>query len=811
MLTSFPVKKEFLIFPLIIAVTASCASSKEKRRANFWEVPPSQHPPTSDLDVKYFDTHPRCIFRPETRKNRGRTKAEVRRLYSTDPIFKAIFDNALKVKIDSGWQHPAALAAIWIVTGKNNYAEAAIRKMLEHPLRRKGKPHPSKLWSYSLAYDWLYNYPGFSKKEKQNIVDNIKTRLATELDRLDNTGMAVWHGRSQAANGVMIAALGIAEHLDQETLQRASAHYIDSLRALQYSEGWPEGASYWIYNRAGPYAMAVDCVLSALGKETIDGISIREVMKKIGYWSIYQYAPNGVFEPYGDSSGSLRLGQTGWWTVTVDYYARLSRDPGLMAAGDYLRKRSPRPYGKRPYYWHIALTYDPSIRPQAGNYNPEKPELWMRKNLPQAKLFGRKSMGVAFFRGTWGNRNETYASFKAGDFMAHHDHYDAGHFSIQCGGVLAPQTGIYSVGYWSDHRLGYAVQTVSANSLLILAPEEKSGYLHHKKLSGRDIRHKLAGGQRVIRPTSFWCASVKHYHEIQHKGPYLERATITAWKSVPDQFDYVAADITAAYNSTDRAEPGAPEKVSLVTRQFLYLRPEKAFVVYDRVNTTDGKFLPKFLLHHLSKPGSNGETLLAGKDKNNGIIQAHGRVLRSKHKQGHLLHHALLPENIRILKIGGPDYQCYVETDGDQSDGFDGDNLTVEAKGKPLKERNTTHIGFWRTETEPTNTNRQTRFLNVLLPRHTEDMKPLSDIRLVDAGQDAHAVAIGDTIVILARKNEPLRFIKINNSKRTRCLIMDAAPGAAYQAGRRKLTADEEGVLVVDPMPQQESITITLQ
>ncbi|MFW6151738.1 MAG: hypothetical protein ACOC6C_02065 [Verrucomicrobiota bacterium] len=798
-----------ILVKLTLAITISSAPGEPNQRQLFWEAPPSEHPPRTAIEVEYFRSHPRCIFRPDDRKNWGRTKAEVRNLYRTDPVFKAVFDDALKVKIDNGWQHPAALATRWIVTGKESYGKAAIRKMLKEPLQAQGGPHPSKLWSHSLAYDWLYNYPGFREDEKQKVVDTIKARLATELDRLDNTGMALWHGRNQAANGVMIAALGIAEHLDQKTLQRALAHYIDTIRALQYSEGWPEGASYWIYNRAGPYAMAADCVLSALGKETIDGVSIREIMKKIGYWSLYQYGPNGVFEPYGDSSGSLRLGQTGWWTVTVDYFARLSRDPGLMAGADYLRNRSLRPYGKRPYYWYIALTYDPSTRPLTGDYNPEQPELWMRNQLPQAKLFGRESMGVAYFRGKWGNPHETYASFKAGDFMAHHDHYDAGHFSIQCGGMLAPQTGIYSVGYWSDHRLGYAVQTVSANSLLVLAPGETSSYLNHKKLSGRNIRDKLAGGQRVIRPTSFWCASMKHYREIKDSGPHLERATITAWKSVPDEFDYVAADITAAYNSTVWAEPGAPEKVSLVTRQFVYLRPEKAFVVYDRVNTTDASYLPKFLLHHLSKPISSGETLLAGKGLNNGIIKSQGRMLLSKHKDGQLIHHALLPENMRILKIGGPDYQCYVETDGNQRNGFDGDNLTVTPKEKALKQRKTTHIGFWRTETEPASTSRHTRFLNILLPRHIEDKKPLPEVRLVKSGKNTHAAAIGRTIVVFARNNETLHTVKINHSEGMRCLITCATPNTAYQLPGHTLTSDKDGFLIIDSLPEEKEVTIT--
>ena len=121
-------------------------------------------------------------------------------------------------------------------------------------------------------------------------------------------------------------------------------------------------------------------------------------MRKIGYWSIYQFTPGGFFEPYGDSAGSLRLGETGWWELTTDYFARLSRDPGVMAGADYLRNRSPAPYGKRPYQWYVALSYDPSVRP-GGGYDPRRPERWMRRHLPQAMLFGRDSLGVAFFRG----------------------------------------------------------------------------------------------------------------------------------------------------------------------------------------------------------------------------------------------------------------------------------------------------------------------------------------------------------------------------------------------------------------------------
>src|SRR5690606_28509852 len=136
---------------------------------------------------------------------------------------------------------------------------------------------------------------------------------------------------------------------------------------------------------------------------------------------------------YGDAGYSGRLGTIGYWEMSMDYAAKLTRDPALMAGADYFRNRSPNPYGGRGLRWYVALSYDPSSRPVSGYYRA-KPELWLRVHLPKAKLFGRDSLGVAFFRVNWGDPDELFATFKAGDLLAHHEHYDAGHFGIQRGG-----------------------------------------------------------------------------------------------------------------------------------------------------------------------------------------------------------------------------------------------------------------------------------------------------------------------------------------------------------------------------------------
>jgi hypothetical protein len=774
---------------LVLGCAARSAGSGSKRRP-FWELPSRDFPPATDMRLKLYPNHPRLVFRPQKDRGLGRTFSGVRRLYRTDQTFRKIFDRALAIPRKR--RHPLMLASLWVVTQDNQHARAAVDMMVAGKLRKSGEPYYSQVWAYGMAYDWLFHHPALTDAKKRIIVAKICARLETELDDLDGEGPALWHGRNQQANGCMIAALAVGDlPAGRELLRRAAAHYIESLRALSYTEGWPEGASYWIYNRAGPYALGADCVMTALGTETIGGVSVREVMRKIGMWQLYQFTPAKFFEPYGDSSGSLKLGETGWWELTTDHYARLSRDPALMAGADYLRNRSPVPYGKRPYYWRVVYTYDPAVRPKR-NYDPKKPELWMREKLPQAILFGRDSMGVAFLRGKWGSRDECYASFKAGDMLAHHDHYDTGHFSIQRGGLLAPQTGLYGPGgYFGIHRLGYTLQTVSANSLLVLAPGETGAYLADKKKHGKSGWDSLGGGQRVMRPTGFHCVGLKHYQDMRKRGPRLERASITQFQSARDEFDYIAADITAAYNSTRWSEPGRGAKVKLVTRQFVYLRKLHAFVIYDRVETTSAKHLSKFLVHHLAKPKSKTEKLLSGNSPRDGILETSDRRLVTEQGRGRLIHRVLLPEDARALKIGGPNFNCYVEEDSNQADGFNGKNINA---GAAYKARGSAQIGLWRTEVEPTKKSRSTRFLNVLFARLTGKSEPVPATEMVEAGERAHAVRVGNVACVFARGTRPLRKITIS-ALGAECLILNAIPGGIYEAFGKRFTASREGVL----------------
>jgi len=696
------------------------------------------------------------------------------------------------LSVDPSDQHPAANAVCWIVSGEDRFARAAIEQMLDQMPNESGKPYYSDIWSYSLAYDWLFHHPEMTPAVQETIHTRLMERVRTELEALDDTNMALWHGRNQAANNLMTSVLALYNGPSMGSiLQRTLGHWIEIIKALQLSEAWPEGTSYWIYNRAGPYALASDSFISSTGTDVIQDIPVRQLIKTLGLWQLYQYAPNGVFEPYGDSAGSLRLGETGWWTVTQDYYARISRDPAVAAGADFFRRRSPDPYGARPYHWYIALAYDPSVRPQDASYDYRSPELWMRENLPQSMLFGRESYGVAFFRGRWGDPDELFASFKAGDLLAHHDHYDNGHFSIQKSGNLAPQTGFYG-GYFENHRLGYQVQTVSANSLLILAPGEFSQYLR---------RHEfwpwLSGGQRVISPTGFHCVNLDHFKSLLNDNPHLERAKITTWESKPGAFDLVEADITASYNSTRYAEPGNEAKVSDVVRQFLYLRSEELFVVRDLIRLTDTRFQPRFVMHSLSKPETETEEILVGNSKN-GILRTSSNKALIRDGQGELEVYSLLPEAAQIYKIGGPDYNFYVEHDGDLSDGFDGTNLIEGISARVGDAR----VDQWRIEIEPAECQLENRFLTLLVPRKVGALTQPA-FELLQNDDDITLLLVGRTLIgFLNSMTDPVRIEAGKASVATvHLLLVGLEPERTYQVGKLIHESSREGVLWIDNPP----------
>lgn len=117
---------------------------------------------------------------------------------------------------------------------------------------------------------------------------------------------------------------------------------------------------------------------------------------------------------------------------------------------------------------------------------------------------------------------------------------------------------------------------------------------------------------------------------------------------------------------------------------------------------------------------------------------------------------------------------------------------------------------MWRVEVEPVDRGTTRRFLNVLLPRLAGDAAPPPHIQPVQAGPDAVAVRVGATVTAFANRPEPLQDLTLPAGAGLTRLLLDAAPGGVYRAGRRRIAATREGVLVLPPGRGRGGLRISL-
>ena len=733
---------------------------------------------------------PRLGLRPDGTPG-ARTVEAVRGLFESDENFRQYFAPAL-ASAEEGLKPageerrrrggPLGYAAAWVATGDNRFAQAAISRLREDNISITAKSsYYSNVWDFALAYDWLYHHPLMTDEVRRAVEDRIAATVAEELVELDGSYPAVWHGRNQLANNTLVAALSLSLHPRAEELQRrAMVHYADAVRALAMTEGWPEGPSYWMYNRHFPYALAADCFMTSTGEHSIGGIDIRETIRKVAYWHLYAMRPDGTLARFGDSY-TQGPANTPLWQPVQDYYARITGDPGVVASADYFRLFNENPYHRGRYAWSTVLTYDPHL-PMPEGYDPQKPADYLNTHLPRARLFGRATMGQAFFIDRWGDPDATWIAFKAGDVLAHHGHYDQGNFVIYRGSPLAVHSGYYA-DYYSDFRLGYFIQTIAVNSLLVEAPGEFSNYARR-----RGGLEEVTGGQRVMIPTGVDLTSVDEWLSNQHAGVHYEAGDILAFESAPELFDYVAADITEAYNSTRYASPGNPAKVSSVVRRLLHLRQSHAVIVLDNVVTTDPSYTTRWLLHTPAKPVTETEERVEG-DADNGILRTGDRWLQTSYEKGRLFHQVLLPEDPEVLKIGGPDYRHYVRLSSGAR------NLEPSERRREMPPE----YGVWRTEVLGVASRSEHVFLNVLWPRLADEPAP-TPARLASVEPSALVVTLDGWAVVMRTEGKFGSFVEYEAPEETKHhLVVDLEPRSAWLATigaeTRQGVASDDGVL----------------
>ncbi len=636
-------------------------------------------------------------------------------------------------------QNILMLATCWISNGKPQTALQLTAALKDFQLQTPNANGAyGNGWELALAYDLAAHFPGMTTNERVLIEAKIEYALLDYLRLLDDSSPSLWHGRTSLAAMAWLTAVTLNTH-DNPRLQglvaRAQGHFLDLIRALEITEAWPEGYNYWIQNRGMVISLAASAYINGLVNARHKD-RILTLLRRIGLWHIHATRPDNRIENLGDEGSRVDLKDE--TRRVIDLIAQLTRDTVFSGYSQYLQQL----HGVESYYsayrWGIRLFNDPTlINPvfTASNNLLEKNAAsltFLNAQLPRAELFGRGGMNQAYIRSDW-SPSATFISFRAGHTFTHHGHYDAGHFTVFKGAPLAINSSVYG-DYMGANRLNYSIRSIAKNTLLILRPNEKVQ-------PNRFFQHNVAdGGQRIVLPTGSAVQNVSDWVRNLDSGNYFSGGKINHFNTVDNEYTYISSDLTSAYNTPERDEGGRGGKVRKVERDLLYLANEDRVLIYDRIESTDPSYTKKWLLHTVNRPQVSQARVLKGQAAN-GISETSDTVVFVQNDPGHLRIDRIYPEDAKIRLVGGPDYQFYVESDGDDSV-LDGENFSSGVSLQPWFD-----VGMWRIEIQPGAPRIRDEFLMVLSPSLN---KPRHDAvqPLVVKGAQAKGVDTGQTIVV---------------------------------------------------------------
>jgi hypothetical protein len=252
--------------------------------------------------------------------------------------------------------------------------------------------------------------------------------------------------------------------------------------------------------------------------------------------------------------------------------------------------------------WLVALLYDSSKDATAAN----------RSTLPTARWLSKGAYDAASMRSGWGP-DDTFVYLSCGDYFGAHQHDEVGGFQIFRHAMLTGPTGAYDNFNTPHFDNYYSQHSVHADTLAVYSPGET--FPTSQTITNGLTANVNDGGQRVLRRTdvngtigAYSATDLATWQMYKTSGPFNETGNITTFEHASCH-DYVACDMTAAYDSANVTTSANKAKVKEATRQLVFVRPE-VIVVFDRVESLDPSFEKRFLLQATgptSMPVVNGD------------------------------------------------------------------------------------------------------------------------------------------------------------------------------------------------------------
>lgn len=490
---------------------------------------------------------------------------------------------------------------------------------------------------YGMVYDWIYD--ALSPEERKTYGDQLGQwlRYYTDVSEITLRNGHWWYNQTwgpahlntpNTRDGItpkLFVALALK---GSGTIHEKDAvRFLDSwakrvpaecIPAFDESGGvWAESMGHGGYGPISVIPWAFEAWRTATGEDLFSRCKPTSYLPEMTRWAVHLTVPFCDKTAWIDDNSSSKLRA---FSRVAPILAARYHDGVANGISEQSAKQS---WNKVP--WVRFLSYRPAIKPS----NPGK------ENYPAAHLF--KGAGHVYMRSRWNDPDATWAFFGAGPKFAGHSRDDEGSFLLAKKGWLvlrAPGQGHNDSNYYIGGSLAYNIVTIyNAEEKFRRTAPRRSGGVKNENDGGL-IRYVYTTHTRDDR------AEIKAYHH-------------------DDTLTYTAADLSQGYNS---------DKVSEVTRQFLYLRGKREFfIIFDRIQATSAEFPKTWFLHIPGEPAVNGtETVLTPEhvftyngDTATWLSDHAGEenVLSTGKARAFLK--TLLPKNAAITKRGGEGHQLW--------------------------------------------------------------------------------------------------------------------------------------------------------
>ena len=560
-------------------------------------------------------------------------------------------------------RRPLSRAFVYLMTGDESMGRVAVAESLSDLKKCTDARTPNNAMHWgACVYDWCYDL--VTSRQRQEFIREFARIAASHSP-----------GYPASPNGHAVVGHGTEGWLLTDQLPAGLAIYDESRQMFEaaaqlfFSKFVPVRNFFYpsnMHHQGDSYTgtrLQHDLLASWLFRRIDAGDVFTHELQYVPYQLIYHLRPDGQ---------QMRSGDTYDTSGRSNPKRRL-----MMLAGAYYEEPYLLTMADSDFYGGPS-SYDRIFKLLFLKAGLERRPL---DELPVSKYFS-PPMGEMIARTGWRmgiNSPDAVVHMRIGEyFFGNHQRKDFGTFQIYHRGPLAIASGLYEgedQPYGSAHWLNYHHQTIAHNGLLIYDPSETMA-----KGAAND------GGQRW---PSNGADHPRDMSVLLGQDYRMGQVTARAIEPTPAApvFSYLAGDITDAYDAG---------KVEKVTRSMITVNtgdPARpcVLVVLDRVISTNPLFKKTWLLHSIEEPEIRGTTSY--------VFRSGRHYNQDVYYRGRLIVDCLLPEDVSVEKIGGPDREFWIESAN---------------RNYPSTKGGAAEPGAWRIEISPAIPNRRDTFLHVL-------------------------------------------------------------------------------------------------